>query len=220
MYAPGTLVNVPQGQLSNLTGMMAATSLGTSPRSPGYMHMRPDLAVPAQAAPHPPPAQAAYPLPNSSMSMYPVGHPIVNPVAQAAPRKEWPPIKSAAANAAVSPRPPPAAQALPSSLSTHPQPPVAMAASSVPVPARSVSHPAKNPASGYPGVPLTPAQTLNRYGGVNVLTEYEQGEVLNHPRVYYVGAGAEKHHPHPTHRATLRTLERWCPMLGKRACQL
>jgi hypothetical protein len=61
-------------------------------------------------------------------------------------------------------------------------------------------HLGKNPASGYPGVPLTPAQTLVRYGGVSALTEYEQSEVLNFHHVYYVGAGANKHHTRPNHR--------------------
>lgn len=63
-------------------------------------------------------------------------------------------------------------------------------------------HLGKNPASGYSGVPLTPAQTLVRYGGVSVLTEYEQSEVLNFHHVYYVGAGANKHHTRPNQRAT------------------
>ena len=34
--------------------------------------------------------------------------------------------------------------------------------------------------SGYQGMPLTPAQLLNRYAGVNLLTEYEKGEVLDY----------------------------------------
>ena len=66
---------------------------------------------------------------------------------------------------------------------------------------RSTHHLGKNPASGYAGVPLTPAQTLVRYGGVSSLTEFEQGEVLAFPHVYYVGSGANKHHARPNHRA-------------------
>ena len=68
-------------------------------------------------------------------------------------------------------------------------------------------HLGKNPASGYPGVPLTPAQALTRYAGVNALTEYEQSEVLNYPHVYYIGAGANKHRARPKHRAPSST----CP---------
>jgi hypothetical protein len=64
----------------------------------------------------------------------------------------------------------------------------------------SCQHLGKNPACGYPGVPLTPAQTLIRYAGVHALTEYEQSEVLNYPHVYYIGAGANKHRARPKHR--------------------
>ena len=61
----------------------------------------------------------------------------------------------------------------------------------------------RHPASGFAGVPLTPAQTLKRYAGAGVLTEYEQSEVLNYPQVYYIGSGAHKHRARPKRRALL-----------------
>jgi hypothetical protein len=49
-------------------------------------------------------------------------------------------------------------------------------------------------------VALTPAQTLVRYNGTDSLTEYEQSEILNFTHIYYVGAGANKHHVRPNNR--------------------
>jgi hypothetical protein len=65
---------------------------------------------------------------------------------------------------------------------------------------RPASQTVKTPASGYPGVALTPAQTLVRYSGVDALTEYEQSEILNFTHIFYVGAGANKHHVRPSNR--------------------
>lgn len=83
------------------------------------------------------------------------------------------------------------------------QPQAAMPANrSAPSSARN-RPPAQNvrtPASGYPGVALTPAQTLVRYNGTDSLTEYEQSEILNFTHIYYVGAGANKHHVRPNNR--------------------
>mmetsp|Transcript_11201 Transcript_11201/g.26422 ORF Transcript_11201/g.26422 Transcript_11201/m.26422 type:complete len:575 (-) Transcript_11201:147-1871(-) len=48
-------------------------------------------------------------------------------------------------------------------------------------------------ASGGSNVPLTPAAALKLY--MNSMTLYEQGEILDYPQVFYVGANAQKQRP-------------------------
>lgn len=197
VYAPAAVV--PQApQLHNLTTVMAATSIATSansPRSPGAYMPRPcqELGGPAQPAaqaqsgqnpfPHAPAAVAA------PVNVYPVSHaPVSMPQASrgATPQEMQ--------------------HAAPLSSSSHAQPGSTPQACGANMHTRSVN-PAGSasmaPVSGYQGMPLTPAQTLSRYAGVNLLTEYEKGEVLDYKEIFYIGAGAVKHRPHPSRRALL-----------------
>lgn len=169
-------------QLNNLTTVMAATSLANSPHSTGaYIpHPRQELAAPAQPSSQVQPAQSAFPLPGPAVAVYPVTHaPVSMPQASRGTTQQEG-LLSARLSA-------PHAQACGTS---QPRPP----------------HPAgMAPVSGYQGMPLTPAQLLNRYAGVNLLTEYEKGEVLDYKEIFTIGAGAEKYRPHPNRRAILHS---------------
>lgn len=191
VYAPASGVPQPP-QLHNLTTVMAATSLANSPRSPhgAYMpHPRQDLSAAAQPSTQAQSAQNAFSLSGAAVNVYPVAHA---------------PVSMQQASRGATPHE--AQHSAPLSVASHAQPGTTTQAGGGTMHPRSM-YPAGSagmaPVSGYQGMPLTPAQTLNRYAGVNLLTEYEKGEVLDYKEIFYIGAGAEKHHPNPNRRTLL-----------------
>lgn len=160
-------------QVNNLTTVLAATNLANSPRSTGAYVPHPRQELSAPAQP----SGQAQPAPNT----FPLPSPAVNIY------HNVPTPRGAAHQETQHPLAQPATTAQACG-TMQPRPP----------------HPAgMAPVSGYQGMPLTPAQTLNRYAGVNLLTEYEKGEVLDYKEIFYIGAGAEKHRPHPMRRTIL-----------------
>lgn len=230
MYASSnSMMNPPCGQGHSIANMMANTHIGASPRAQPYVSAVQDLkqgpapqATASQASTYP---GSAVPMPIYPLQQPPSGIPNTHAPKCASAKQDWSPFAQPAACVPLSPRQTAEGQALPAGPSVC-TPPIAtrthtQAAPSGPqrmpsgtAPARPISG-VKQPSSGYPGVALTPAQTLIRYGGVNALTEFEQGEVLHYPQVYYVGAGAKKHCPHPSQRVLLaagirrRTRTQW-----------
>lgn len=217
MYtSSNSMMNSAPGQGQNITSMMANTHIGASPRSQPYMTGVQEL--PQNHGPQAAGAQsAAYALPipgTAQVAVYPLQQPLpgkanAQPPPPVPAKHDWGSVISRPSSSVVSPRQNSEGQAATAGAPVC-TPPVATRVPSQAVPivgqrtpggaaARSMSG-VKQPSSGYPGVALTPAQTLNRYGGVNALTEFEQGEVLHYPQVYYVGAGANKHCPHPSQR--------------------
>eukprot|EP00892_Ulva_mutabilis_P011038 jgi/Ulvmu1/8306/UM042_0011.1 len=211
MYpSSNTMMNTAPGQGQTITNMMATTHLGASPRSQTYMAGVQEQ-PPHHASQAAGPPSAAYAAAGSvvQVPVYPLQQQTSGKAAAQPPppaKHDWSSVMPRPSPPVVSPRANTEGQA--SAAAPVCTPPVATRAHAQAVPmigqrttgsaaAWSMSG-VKQPSSGYPGVALTPAQTLNRYGGVNALTEFEQGEVLHYPQVYYVGAGANKHCPHPS----------------------
>lgn len=219
MYtSSSTLMNPSCGQGHTITNMMANTHIGASPRSQPYVSAVQDAAS-NQASQASGTQGSTFPGNTVPMPVYPLQQPpssipSVHAPQSAPGKQEWNAfLQQQPASVPMSPRQASESQPLPAGVPVC-TPPVATRARTQAAPVASqrthaggaATRPVsgvKQPSSGYPGVALTPAQTLNRYGGVNALTEFEQGEVLQYPQVYYVGAGAKKHCPHPSQRMLL-----------------
>ena len=215
MYASAsTMMNAQPCQGQNITNLMANAHIGASPRSQTYVSNGQELSTshaPQAAGPQP----GAFAVAGSSVQVFPLQRPSSGKASSQPPQpvpamQDWNSVLSRQSSSVVSPRQNTDGQAPPAGAPVC-TPPVATRAHAQRAPAGAnawAMSGVKQPSSGYPGVALTPAQTLIRYGGVNALTEFEQGEVLHYPQVYYVGAGANKHCPHPSQRA-LSALCRW-----------
>ena len=182
---------------TNLTNMLAGANIGTPPAAAGFQHGTCEPGMQHGAA-----AQSSQSWQQPASTWYSPAAPgaQVQKMQRSASDRISPRGASDGTPAVPSLRAHSASRHHTNSASTTPR------SSSSGHSSRASHHLGKNPASGYPGVPLTPAQTLVRYGGVSALTEYEQGEVLGFPHVYYVGSGANKHHARPSHRALLESL--------------